>query len=60
VIGYFENEWKYFIIGEQIETWNNLSGCGEIQIDISKNPPGNYFVRISSGENIFSQEVIKQ
>ena len=47
------------MLGE-IVLHEEASGKNEIQIDISKNPPGIYFVRISSGEKIFSRKVIKQ
>jgi len=47
------------MLGE-IVLQEEATGKNEIQIDLSKNPPGIYFVRISSGEKIFSRKVIKQ
>lgn len=39
---------------------NNFDSKNDIQVDISDNPNGIYFVKINTAEKIFYQKIIKK
>jgi len=50
----------YNVLGEKVYVINNLKQQAVNEIDISKSPKGMYFVKIYTGEKIYSEKIVIQ